>query len=89
MVQESFNNIEKHSKTKNASLVARKNQNGNILLCISDEGAGLKKEMGFEGLGMRSIRQRAAIIGAKIDFISESDNGLMVRIEITPHNNGD
>ena len=84
MVQESFNNIEKHSKTKNASLIARKNQNGNILLCISDEGTGFKKDIGFsEGLGMRSIRQRAAVIGAKIDFISESENGLMVRIEVT------
>ena len=36
----------------------------------------------FEGLGMMSMRQRAAIIGAKLDFISESGNGLMVRIEL-------
>ena len=35
-----------------------------------------------EGLGIKSIRQRAAIIGAKLDFVSESGNGLMVRIEI-------
>jgi len=37
---------------------------------------------GEEGLGINGIRQRAAIIGAKLDFISESGNGLMVRIEI-------
>jgi hypothetical protein len=28
------------------------------------------------------MRQRAAIVGAKLDFVSESGNGLMVRIEV-------
>ena len=35
-----------------------------------------------EGLGMMSMRRRAAALDAKLDFISESGNGLMVRIEI-------
>jgi hypothetical protein len=30
------------------------------------------------------MNQRAAILGAKLDFISESSNGLMVTIELTP-----
>ncbi|MCL2759694.1 MAG: histidine kinase [Treponema sp.] len=89
IVQESFTNIEKHSKAQKALLVARRVSNeaktedqssDNILICISDEGTGLLSEE--EGLGMKSIRQRAAIICAKVDFISESSNGLMVRIEI-------
>ena len=88
MIQESFNNIEKHSGSKRSSLVARRNHNGvheNILILVSDEGAGLQNAaQSGEGLGMRSIRQRAAIIGAKLDFISESGNGLMVRIEYAP-----
>jgi len=36
------------------------------------------------GLGIKSLRQRADILGAKLDFISESGNGLMVRIELPP-----
>jgi signal transduction histidine kinase len=28
------------------------------------------------------MRERAAVLGARLDFISESDNGLMVRIEV-------
>jgi len=85
MVQEAFNNIEKHSKAGSASFVARCYLQNNILICISDDGVGLKKmSKASEGLGMRSIRQRAAITGAKIDFISESGNGLMVRIEVNP-----
>jgi len=82
MVQESFNNIEKHSKAEQAFLVVRSSSD-NILICVSDDGIGLKKKQSpEEGLGMRSIRQRAAIIGAKVDFISEDGNGLMVRIEL-------
>ncbi|MCL2265048.1 MAG: histidine kinase [Treponema sp.] len=89
MVQESFTNIGKHSKTDRAFLVARCLTRGfsprteNILICISDEGIGIRnKNESNEGLGIKSIRQRAAIIGAKLDFVSESGNGLMIRIEI-------
>jgi len=83
MVQESFNNIEKHSNAGAASLIARYNSAGginSILVCVSDDGVGLLNKP--EGLGMMSIRQRAAILGAKIDFRSETGNGLMVRIEL-------
>ena len=59
--------------------------NGNILICVSDEGEGLKKHF-TEGLGMRSMRQRAQIIGAKLDFLSEIDDGLTVRIEVPSEN---
>jgi len=84
MVQESLTNIEKHSQAKEAVLVARYYTRGsqeNILVCVSDDGVGIGDE-GAENLGLRSLRQRAAIMGAQLDFISESGNGLMVRIEI-------
>jgi signal transduction histidine kinase len=93
MVQESLTNIEKHSKAGRTALVARRSIHGSssdhvkneqILICISDEGVGLPGT-NCAGLGMRSMRQRAAIVGAKLDFISESGNGLMVRIEIPPN----
>jgi signal transduction histidine kinase len=80
MVQECFNNIEKHSKAASASLSAKRFLE-NILICVSDDGVGLAVDKG-EGLGIRSIRQRATITGSKIDFISEAENGLMVRIEL-------
>ncbi|MCL2210947.1 MAG: histidine kinase [Treponema sp.] len=81
MVQECFTNIEKHSRAHKALLVARRN-NGNILICVSDDGEGFVENSKKDGLGMMSLRQRAVIIGANIDFISESQNGFMVRIEL-------
>jgi len=84
IVQESFNNIEKHSKARRASLTVRRLQE-NILICVSDDGVGLIAGTGSSvGLGIRCIRQRAVIINAEIDFISEIGNGLMVRIELYP-----
>ena len=94
MVQEALTNIEKHSGSRRASLAVRRSVRaspgtpaGNILICVSDEGTGLRSKPGApvdESLGMKNMRQRAAILGAKLDFISESGNGLMVRIEIPP-----
>jgi two-component system NarL family sensor kinase len=59
------------------------------LICVSDDGPGLPQEGRpseeggtGDGLGMRSMRWRAAFLGARLDFISESGNGLMVRFEV-------
>ena len=86
IVQESFNNIEKHSKANRAAFSVKRDLRSpleKILICVSDEGIGLQNlPVLNKGLGMKSIRQRAAIIGAEVDFISESGNGLMVRIEL-------
>jgi signal transduction histidine kinase len=93
MAQETLFNIEKHSGAGRVVLVARRqtfpaggfaaDSSAGILVCISDDGAGLKSEYGERaGLGMRIMRERAAAIGARLDFVSESGNGLMVRIEL-------
>jgi two-component system NarL family sensor kinase len=96
IVQESFTNLEKHSKASRAALVIRR-LHEHILICVSDDGVGLSGTAGYAGnrepyipagagLGIRSMLQRAAILGAKLEFISETGNGLMVRIEL-PINN--
>jgi signal transduction histidine kinase len=82
MVQESFTNIEKHSGAHRAVLVVRRSTPEHILICVSDDGVGIRSIPGMPGLGIRSMRQRAIILGAKLDFKSESGNGLMVRIEL-------
>jgi len=87
MVQESFTNIEKHSRAGRTALVVR-HSGENILICVSDDGQGLQSKTGLPeraGLGIKSMRQRADILGAKLDFVSESGNGLMVRIELSSH----
>jgi signal transduction histidine kinase len=99
MAQEALTNIEKHSGAGRVVLVARRQtspsmpegpgagSSAGILVCISDDGAGLKPEgppQKSASLGIRIMRERAAAIGARLDFVSESGNGLMVRIELPP-----
>ncbi|GHV95012.1 hypothetical protein AGMMS50293_13320 [Spirochaetia bacterium] len=69
-----------------------------ILICVSDDGRGFPAEgcppaegghptegcHPVEGLGMMTMRQRAAILGCRLDFVSENGHGLMVRMEIPP-----
>jgi signal transduction histidine kinase len=98
IAQEALNNIGKHSHAKQAVLVARrgaseppgfpgKRQPGSasrpLLFSISDDGVGLHGP-GGNGFGMRTMRQRAAILGAFIDFISVAGSGLMVCLKIPP-----
>jgi signal transduction histidine kinase len=124
IAQEALNNIGKHSRAKQAVLVARRgaaeplgflgkgqpwsvsqpgSQSRPLLFSISDDGVGLQSRPGLQGrpglrskpglqtedgqggLGMRTMRQRAAILGAFIDFISVEGNGLMVCLKIPPH----
>ena len=82
IVQEAITNIEKHSGAAQMAVTARRNNRGNLLICVADDGRGLSAVTDAHGLGMNNMRQRAAILGAQLDFISESGNGLMVRIEL-------
>jgi two-component system NarL family sensor kinase len=90
ITQEALTNVAKHSGTSKASFFAghsARSSADNILICISDEGCGLGLEERSEGIGMKSMRQRADMLGAKLDFINE--DGLMVRLEIPiGHSNG-
>ncbi|MFP3043776.1 histidine kinase [Treponema primitia] len=99
IAQESLNNIGKHSHAKQAVLVARQGspetrgflgKERPLLFSISDDGEGLQSRGGMQiegaedGFGMRTMRQRAAILGAHIDFISVEGGGLMVCVKIPP-----
>ncbi|GHV17586.1 hypothetical protein FACS189493_5450 [Spirochaetia bacterium] len=91
IAQEALNNIGKHSRAKQAVLVARQGVPGSLLFSISDDGVGLQSSPGLsckpghsDGFGMRTMRQRAVILGAHIDFNSVEGDGLMVCLEIPP-----
>jgi two-component system NarL family sensor kinase len=91
MIQESLNNIRKHSGAHKAVLVLREiaapvAKACSLLIALSDDGRGLSAGQiagaGGHGIGLQSMRERAEAIGAKLDFLSEAGQGLMVRIEL-------
>jgi signal transduction histidine kinase len=89
IAQEALTNIEKHARAAEATLTARggTTEDPSLLICISDDGAGLP-DPPSEGLGIRGMRERAAILGADLSFIGGPGGGLTVRLEIPPGDTG-
>lgn len=87
IVQESLNNIKKHSGVKNATvkLVAAY---PSLILRIEDEGKGfnvasrLSQAVLEKRMGIRSIEERVRLLGGVLSIHSKPDSGTRIRIDI-------
>ncbi len=82
IAQEVLNNIIKHANASMVRVIFKKAR-VNIHLKISDDGKGFDpKEASRSGLGMKNIRERAKIIGAKVKIDSAPGEGSMVSVVV-------
>lgn len=84
IVQESLNNMIKHSKAKSAT-VAIINNIETIEIVIKDNGKGfdfLKTLRTNKNLGMKTLMERSKIIGAKFRIYTEPQRGTIVELII-------
>lgn len=82
IVQESLNNIIKHSNASNAIVTIKRDEN-NILISIEDNGKGfdinnIKSNGG--GLGLVGLKERAQLLGG--EFIVDSKIGDRTKIQV-------
>jgi signal transduction histidine kinase len=80
IVQEGLRNLKKHSGAEEAQVDLR--MRGNRLdVTVRDEGCGfdLRKLPQNEGLGIRSMRERAHLLGGKFEIYSETGRGTTLR----------
>ena len=96
IVQEALSNIEKHSEAKEVTLTAQNKEGKALLIYITDDGKGLNRnransqraqspqgaQFSGDGLGIRGMYQRAAILGASLSFVEGAGSGLTVRLEV-------
>jgi signal transduction histidine kinase len=103
IVQETLSNIEKHSEAKEVTLMARNKEDKSLLICVTDDGKGIEmnsantqstqstqstqNSQSADGLGIRGMNQRAAILGASLSFVEGAGSGLTVRLEVPLTNN--
>jgi signal transduction histidine kinase len=81
IVQESLQNLKKHSGVLKAEVRLRVKGN-RIIVCIRDEGKGFDVRINGEpGLGIRSMAERARLAGGHLKIYSEPGRG--TRIEAT------
>jgi len=83
IIQESLNNIIKHSKAKEFS-VTMFGENGNIKILISDDGIGFENtEINFpQGMGLRSIKERVENYFGTFKIDSHINSGTSIIIEM-------
>jgi two-component system sensor histidine kinase UhpB len=80
VAQEALTNVARHSGTSRAELALRAREPG-VVLTVSDAGHGLA--VGAEpGTGIRGMRERAALIGARLELDSGPHGGCQVTLAV-------
>jgi PAS domain S-box-containing protein len=78
-VQESLNNILKHSRAKNARIALERDVH-DVQLIIEDDGCGFDPAAPGKGMGLKNIAERSRMFGGELKL--ESAPGRGTRIEI-------
>jgi len=87
IMQESLNNIAKHAKATNVSVLLTLEDN-TVVLIVEDDGCGFETEEvsdrpeSFKGLGLLGIRERAALVGGTVEIESARDNGTTIYVRV-------
>lgn len=84
IIQESINNILKHSRAKNV-LIKIEDDHEKLNFVISDNGKGFNTNLKKDGSGLKNMELRAKIIHAEFSIQSELDKG--TRTSITYYKN--
>jgi signal transduction histidine kinase len=80
VAQEALNNVARHSGAKEAE-VRLSGGADSVTLEVEDFGPGFK-DRGRPGLGLVSMRERAEMMGGRIEFLGGASGGALVRITI-------
>jgi len=81
ITQEALNNVHKHSKGDRVEVLLELRDH-RVVLVIEDNGKGFDPEAKSRGMGLDSMRERASLIGGKLEIESTQGKGttLFVRV---------
>jgi signal transduction histidine kinase/ligand-binding sensor domain-containing protein len=91
IVQESLANIARHSHASQVTLRLNYNEE-TVELAVDDNGCGFDPQQRPGGVGLRSMQERAALIGGQMAIESTPGNGTHIQVltpvelEAPPHN---
>jgi PAS domain S-box-containing protein len=86
--QEALNNVAKHAKAANVSVLLEK-RNDKVILIIEDDGIGFevnKKSVltgDDRGMGLLGMKERAELIGGTLEIESSPGNGTTIYVQVT------
>jgi two-component system, chemotaxis family, CheB/CheR fusion protein len=79
VAQEALNNVTKHAHATRADVLLER-RNAHLVLVVEDDGVGFEigATEGNQGIGLVGMRERAALVGAKLDIESSPGHGTSV-----------
>ena len=81
ITQEALTNVTRHARASKA-WVDLDLEPGAVHLCIRDDGRGFDPSVvGAAHLGLKSMRERAARVGAELEILSTQDAGTVVTLD--------
>lgn len=81
VVQESLNNVTRHSGTKESWVRLRFLPRA-LEVEVEDHGRGFEAETVKQGIGLVAIRERAELLGGKVEFARPLEGGTLVRLRV-------
>ncbi|GEQ86601.1 hypothetical protein ULMS_21090 [Patiriisocius marinistellae] len=84
ILQEFFSNTIKHSKASNLEVVISFSEI--VTMEAKDNGIGFAEMSKIEGIGLLNMKNRAKLIGAQLQLISEEKKGTQLKIQYKPTN---
>ena len=93
VVQEALNNVLKHSKASQVSVLLKR-RDGAVVAIVEDNGVGFDAERGYTEaqargrLGLLGMRERMEAVGGELDFESSPGGGTTVFAQVPTTNGG-
>jgi signal transduction histidine kinase len=81
ILQEALNNVARHSASTEA-WVRLEVAPAELVLEIEDHGAGMPAVTQGRGLGLVTMRERAALIGGSLEYLRPREGGTLVRLRV-------
>lgn len=81
VLQEAINNVARHSAATHAR-VRLHTEPGRLTLDVEDNGSGFDARTARGGLGLVTMRERAALMGGTLDFLHARGGGTLVRLTV-------
>jgi signal transduction histidine kinase len=81
VLQEALNNVARHSKSAQARVRLRY-LNEAVVLEVEDDGIGFREKAENRGMGLTSMRERAELVGGRVEFLPRNGGGALVRLTV-------